>query len=235
MSKATCCIAAVALAGGVASARPVYPDPIDLDPFFASQGFTHLEIIQVTMNNDLTNLYVDIQLAGDIAATNWGKYCMLFDTKPGGVSSPSNPWGRNINTSVQSDFWMGSWVDSGGGAQLWKNNGVVWDGVEFAATYIPGSGISQSLANASLGVASYTIALSQLGLNIGDTFYFDVISTAGGTTDPGVDHLSVVGPATPNWGTASNTGPFLPYTVIPAPGAIALACIGILGASRRRR
>ncbi len=227
---------ASALVAGSASARPVYNDAVgDLDPFFSSQGFTHLDLVSVNITNDLTNLYVDITLNGDVNATNWGKYCMLIDSKPGGVSTPSNPWGRAINTTQLNDYWVGSWVDGGGGAQVWKNDGVAWEGVEFAATYIAGSGVSQSLAGAASGTVSYTFALSTLGLSIGQSFFFDVIATAGGTTDPGVDHLSLPTPSTPNWGTASNSGPYLQYTVIPGPGAAGLLALAGLMTVRRRR
>ncbi len=232
--KYVSCAAALALLCGGASAQVNYADPTgDLGAAFT--GFPHLDLVNVSMNNDATNLFIDITVNGDIAATNWGKYCILFDTKPGGVSSPSNPWGRAINTPELNDFWLGSWVDSGGGAQLWKNNGVVWDGSEFAATYIGGSGMSHSLANAATGTVSFTIALSNLGLVIGNTFFFDVMSTAGGTTDPGVDHLSLAVAATPDWGTPSNSGQYRSYTVIPTPGTLALAGLGLLAGCRRRR
>jgi YidC/Oxa1 family membrane protein insertase len=75
---------------------------------------------------------------------------------------------------------------------------------------------------------------SSLGLSIGDTFRFDVISTGGGF-DPGVDHLSRNDFATDNWGTQSVGGSFLSYTVIPSPGALALLGMGGLMAGRRRR
>jgi MYXO-CTERM domain-containing protein len=73
-----------------------------------------------------------------------------------------------------------------------------------------------------------------MGLSAGQTFYFDV-ATSGGGNDPGVDHLSRSTPATPGWGTASIAGPFLSYTVTPAPGAVALLGVaGLIGARRRR-
>ncbi len=237
MNSKLACAAMVVLTGaGAAVARPDYPDPVgDLDPFFLNQGFTHLDITNVSVTNDLENLYISFAVNGDIAATNWGKYCLLFDTKPGGVSTPSNPWGRSITTDRLNDFWMGSWVDGGGGAQLWKNDGTVWEGTEFAATYIAGSGITQDLSQAPAGIASYSIRLSNLGLAVGNSFFFDAIATAGGTTDPGVDHLSRSDPATPNWGTASITGDYRQYTVVPGAGTGAALGLAALAATGRRR
>jgi MYXO-CTERM domain-containing protein len=80
----------------------------------------------------------------------------------------------------------------------------------------------------------WTISLAAMGLSAGQTFYFDV-ATSGGGSDPGVDHLSRSTEATPGWGTASTAGPFLAYTVTPAPGAVALLGVAGLVGTRRRR
>jgi hypothetical protein len=239
MKRALVLCGVIALAGGVAQAT-TYTDGVgtsDVDNFYLSQGFNHLDITSVDMTNDATNLYVTVNLNSNIAATNWGKYCMMFDTQAGGMSTPSNPWGRTVNTSVGVDFWLGSWVDSGGGAQLWKNNSVVWESAEFVST--SGSGLTQNLALAPIGQVSYTIALSHLGLagfTPGvTTISFDVLSSGGGN-DPGVDHLSnnnVV--SSTAWGVASTTGTFLQYTLVPTPGTLALGAFGMLAVGRRRR
>ncbi len=240
MKRALVLCGVLALAGGVAQAT-TYTDGVgtsDVDNFFLSQGYNHLDITSVDMTNDATNLYVTISLNSNIAATDWGKYGILFDTQAGGLSTPSNPWGRTINTPVGVDFWMGSWVDSGGGAQLWKNNSTVWEITEFVSSGVA-TGLSHNLSLAPIGRVSYTIELAHLGLagfTPGvTTFSFDVISSGGGN-DPGVDHLSnnnVI--STPNWGTASNAGTFLQYTLVPAPGTLALGAMGMLAIARRRR
>lgn len=223
-------VAALVVSSGVHA--DIYNDSTD-DIF--DLAFTHLDIKSVEVTNDDANLYVTFQLNGKIDDPNWGKYCMLFDTTSGGVSSPSNPWGRNILTDTGNEFWLGSWVDGGGGAQLWKNDGTVWDGAEFAATYSAGTGLSQDLSGAASGMVSYAIALSNLGVGAGDTIFFDAIATAGGSTDPGVDHLSRPDIATPGWADPSSTGKYLEYKLIPAPGSLALLGLGGLLAAVRRR
>ena len=217
---------------GVSSAQITYNDAAGdaTGNSFGELGGTHMDITGVTVSHDATNVYFNIQLSN--LGADWGKYGILIDSKAGGVSSPSNAWGRAINTAVAVDYWLGSWADSGGGAQLWKNNGASWDGVEFRATY--NGNLGQSI-NWGGGSILYTIARADIDMASNGTFYFDVVTTGGGGSDPGIDHLSVQGDAGGRWsGTPSTTGDFLAYT-IPTPGALALLGAGVVVAARRRR
>ncbi len=200
----------------------------DLDAFFADQGFNHLDIVSVTITNDATNLYVDIQLNADLDATAWGKYALALNNG----SSPSdagNGWGRNIDWAGQTiTHWVATWADDGGtgiGGQVWSFNGG-WSETGSLA----GTDDSQHAA----GHQIFTVALADLGLGFGDVMLFDVVSTGGGN-DPGVDHLSRADAATNDWGTTSVAGNFLAYTIVPAPSAFALLGLGGLAAARRRR
>lgn len=227
--------AAVATLAGIANAS-VYGDNSgnhlaggDLHDFFASQGFNHLDIVSVTITNDLSNLYIDIQTAGDLDATNWGKYALGINT---GVNAgdAGNGWGRNIAWGANQTIthWVATWADDGGsgiGGQVWS-----WNGGWSETGGLSGSDASQHAAGRQI----FSVSLASLGLSVGDTFRFDVISTGGGF-DPGVDHLSRSDFATDNWGTQSVGGSFLSYTVVPTPGALAMLGMGGLIAGRRRR
>jgi hypothetical protein len=85
---------------------------------------------------------------------------------------------------------------------------------------------------------SFTAALSDLGLNYGDTFSFDVFSS-GATGDPGaVDSLANPNQTIGDWGNAYVTGPLVQYTVVPEPGTLGLTLLGglaMLGFAIRRR
>lgn len=230
----TACV--VALVAGMASGD-VFSDNVgnhlgggDLHDFFASQGFNHLDIVSVSVTNDATNLYFDIQLNGDLNATNWGKYCVGINNTQGGLSDTGNGWGRNINWGGMSiTHWIGTWADDNGSGI----NGQVWD-------YSGGSwNLTAGLASADdsqhgAGRQIFSVSLASLGVGFGDVILFDVISTGGGN-DPGVDHLSRWDYATDNWGTTSVAGNFLAYTIVPAPGALALLGLGGLAVARRRR
>ncbi len=226
--------AAIAATAGLASAD-VYNDNSgnhlaggDLHDFFASQGFAHLDIVSVTITNDASNLYFNIHTAGDLDATAWGKYAVGINT---GVNAgdAGNGWGRNVSWGGQTiTHWIATWADDGGsgiGGQVWSFDGG-WGEIGGLA----GSDDSQHAA----GHQIFAVSLASLGLSIGDTFSFDVISTGGGF-DPGVDHLSRSDYATDDWGVQSVAGAFLSYTVVPTPGALALLGMGGLLTSRRRR
>lgn len=239
-------LAVLALAGA-AQAQTTYTD--SLNELF-DNGFRHLDIRSVTVNNNATHLTIQLNLDGNLNAgfggTDWGKYGILFDTRAGGTTGASNAWGRAILTpNNQIDYWVGSWVDGSGGAQLWEydpgNSGSAPEHgfYEKGASYSNGL-ITIDLSLSFLGQVTYSIDLAAMGLGIGDVVLFDVISTGGtgslpANGDPGVDHLSRADAATNGWGEASVAGDFRAYTIIPAPGSLALLGLAGVAAGRRRR
>jgi hypothetical protein len=207
---------AMAVASSALAQVTSYSDPTS-DLF--DNGFTNLDISSVQMSNDASNLYISVTT---VAFQNWTKYMFFFDTGVGGTST--NGWGRPVDLAgVEIDFFLGSWVD-----QPTDNSQFVsWTGSEWDWGNVM---MSTNVVNEN--TVSWTIPLASMGLAIGDTFWFDV-GTSGGGIDPGVDHLSRADPATPGWGSPSVAGPFLAYTVIPSPGAVAL--LGLAGLAGRRR
>ena len=172
----------------------------------------HYDITSVKVSNDAANLYFDLQLAGPINAggdSGNGEYVFLFNTRTGG--STSNPWGRAISATVQHDFFVGSWPDSGGGALIYERSGGSWQ---------PRGSAGLDLSSAATGLLRYSIPLATLEIGIGATINFDVASTGGNSSDPGFDHLSNPAMATPNISTPSTPGTYKTYVaqpVAPAP------------------
>lgn len=224
-------LVAVAGLGAVANADLTYSD--STGELF-DNGFTHLDISSVTVGHDASNIYFTINTVGDVDATTWGKYCIGINT-PGSVGDSSgNAWGRNVNWNGQGiDFWAAAWVDDGGsnfGGELRRmDNANNNDNTLLAATY-GAAGISGTATGTTV---TFTLSRALLGLNDGDTFLFDVLTTGGGA-DPGVDHLSRADRSTGGWGETSVAGTFLRYTV-PAPGSMAMLGMGGLALARRRR
>jgi hypothetical protein len=221
----------VALAGltQVAAAQVTYNDSsMDVFDNPPDAPYDHLDITSVVVNHDATNIYFTINVRGNSENRDWAKFCIGIDTgAPGGDAG--NGWGRNVNWNGQGiDFWIGSWVDGGGGAEL---RGAPGWGL-LAATYNGDTTVGGSF-NSPVTQRTLFVSRSLIGMGGNGTFRFDVITTGGGA-DPGVDHLSNAAMATPGWGTTSVAGDFLSYT-IPSPGAMALLGLGglIVGRSRR--
>lgn len=243
MNKTTLSVALLALLAGGASADVFndntgnHLDGGDVHDFFYSQGFTHLDITSVEVTNDNDFIYFDIAVDADIDATNWGKYLVGFDTgrNDGDNSTDPGSWNRNVDWGRGITDFIGSWADDGGsgaGAELRSWDGAAWNLTD--ATYAAGTDITASDADHAAGIQRVAVSLAALGLTIGDTFEFDVFSTGGGN-DPGVDHLSRNDFATDDWANQSVAGQFLSYTIVPAPGAMALLGMGGIVTLRRRR
>ena len=210
----------------------VYTDAVNDIDSFASQ-FTHLDITSVTITNTATDLNFVIALNSSIVpppggnGVDWGKYMVAIDSVAGGDVS-SNGWQRPISMPSGMDYWIGSWVDGNDPQrQLWRYSGD-WN-------------ITNSFGNIRSGnTVAFSVALSDLGLSVGDSFTFDVFSSGGGSGDSAIDALSVGTPSVTGWGGPFVSGSTLTYTVtaVPEPSSVlALSLVGLLGATcgRRRR
>jgi hypothetical protein len=165
---------------------------------------------------------------------------MIGISSSGTKTATGNGWGRPINMSSNGGMthWIGSWVDGGGGGQLWTNGGSGWSG--------PASPAGFAVSGGATSTITYTVSRASIGM-IGDgTLYFDAYSSGGQGGDGAIDALSRSNATVSNWGdsfttsgiasgtSASSTGGAFAYS-IPAPGAFALLGVaGLLGARRRR-
>ena len=210
----------------------------DIDPGLATGDGT-LDIISMEVTHNATDLMFSLTLNGNISSTDWGKFMIGIATGGTGTTT-GNGWGRpiNLNSPIGGmDFWIGSWVDGGGGAQLWSYSGATWSNLGAPGSYTMTPGAQSVLA--------YTVALATLGLANGDTFFFDAYSSGGGNTDTAIDALSNPNFSVTSWDqtyTSTNGGTGLSsYTIsssIPEPATMSLIGLGalsVLGLRRRRR
>jgi hypothetical protein len=210
----------------------------DIDPTIGTGGGT-LDLLGMEVSNTATDIVFRLTVNGNVGpgGTDWGKFMIGISTgsNAGDSATNGNGWGRPINMNSAlggMNYWIGSWVDGGGGAQRWAYNGTSWS--EVAATYSTGFG-SYSFAGNQL---TYTMSLASLGLSVGNTFFFDAYSSGGGGTDGAIDALANPNISVSTWGGAYTSGgsnPIYSYTVVPAPGAVALLGLAGLMARRRRR
>ena len=189
-----------------------------------------LDIEQVDVNVVGSDLVFTIDVAADIAATDWGKYMILIDTDNtlGDFSSPNaNGWARPIDGPDRGgDFWVGNWVDSGAGSEFYDYN----DGTN---TWDQPGGSSVVVTDGPNGILDVSFPIALLGPLDGGMIWFDVFSSGGGGGDGAIDSLGNPNQQVADWGDASSAN-FQKFT-IPAPGAAALLGLGGLVAVRRRR
>jgi hypothetical protein len=198
-----------------------------------------LDILGMEVTNNSTDITFKLSVNGNVSTTDWGKFLVGIATGGAGTTT-GNGWNRPINLSSPiggMDYWIGSWVDSGGGSQLWSYDGASWSGPSALASF--------SFLGGATSTLTYTATLASLGLAVNDTFYFDAYSTAGGSTDGAVDALANPNVSITTWGgsyTSSTTGSgglgLNSYQVVPEPSTVALlalSALGVAGYAARRR
>jgi hypothetical protein len=180
-------------------------------------GFTHLDIKSVEVTNTISHLVFKINLTGNPQAVNWGKYAIGIDTNTatGDISANGNGWGRKITMAPRGmDYWVASWVDGGGGAELYAFDGAAW-------LKLP-TGPSVSTTTNS---ATIRFPFASLNKVFGDTVDFDVYTTGGGT-DPAVDALNNPAVAVKGWAdfyTNNNVSTYTLQTVTAIPHTVSFS------------
>jgi hypothetical protein len=192
-----------------------------------------LDITSVEVNNTATALTFKINLAGDPVVTDWGKYMIGIDSAPGGDTA-GNGWARPIRMSSGMDYFVGSWVDFGNGAEIRNWTGSTWN--LQSATYNPNPdalAISKDTSSVTL-----TFNFAGLGLSTGSSFLFDVYTSGGGGSDSAIDALANPVQSVANWPDAYDSAQNVySYTItqVPEPAAGLLFGMGGLLLLRRVR
>jgi MYXO-CTERM domain-containing protein len=233
---AAAALGVMALGTGTASAD-VFGDSVGEQ--FPANGdggnFSHLDISSVEVTNTPTALSFKINLTGNPTSPDWGKYMIGIDSLAGGDTA-GNGWGRPISMPSGMDYWVGSWVDFGGGAEVRHYTGSGW--VLDHASYDAANPLATPVVTSNS--VTLTVPLGDLGLSNGGQFSFDVYTSGGGGTDAANDALGNAGQTETAWnGPYSSTGALPSYqvAVAPEPGSLVLLGVAALGvaAPRRRR
>ncbi|MFM7242796.1 MAG: PEP-CTERM sorting domain-containing protein [Planctomycetaceae bacterium] len=224
--------------GAEGSTSP-YTDAVgDIDGGIITGNGT-LDILGMEITTVGSDLNFKLTVNGNVSTTDWGKFMIGIGSynAPLGTTT-GNGWNRPINlqytpngflTPAGMDYWIGSWVDGGGGSQLWTWDGSAWTG--------PASLSSYSVTPGATSDINYTVALSALGLAPGDQFTFDAYSSGGGSGDTAIDALANPNVAVTSWGQTYTSKPVTfgggglnSYTV-PVPEPTTLAGFGLVGAA----
>ena len=231
-TRVMCAVMASAVAGlGLAQALAnpgftgsYYGDATnDIGGGLATGGGT-LDLVGMEVSNTATDIVFKLTVNGSFSNVDWGKFMVGIATNNGSGTSTGNGWGRPINMSANGGMthWIGSWVDSGGGSQLWTHGSGSWSGP---------AGMGYSFSGSDI---TWTVSMAALGLNVGDSFTFDAYSSGGGGGDGAIDALSSSSPSVANWGDTFTTTSGFSYTIVPAPGALALLAVAGLGRRARK-
>jgi len=226
MMKAFMGMALVACAGSMAMAD-VYTDSAnDIADGINNAGGT-MDILSAEVTSDATSITFKITVNGDTAATDWVKYMVAINSKPGGDTT-GNGWGRPIIQSTGMDIWLGSWIDSGNGIENRQWDGAAWNLT--SASYLANPNVSVIKSG---NMVTINATLAGLGLAFGDVIRFDIVSSGGGGTDGAIDSLANPTFQVFDWGQPSDVGNLV-FT-IPSPSAAVLAGLAGLGLAGRRR
>ncbi len=184
-------------AAGQLFAQPLdFDDAIgDIDPGISTGGGT-LDIVSMEVSDTVDDVIFRLTVNGSTTATDWGNFMIGIANQKTAGSTTSNGWGRPINMDAGGGngmtHWIGSWVNGGGGSQLFTYNSATWDGPASLAGY--------SFAPGTQSIITYTVTKASLGVETGDTILFDAYSSGGGGGDSSVDALSNPEVAITGWG-----------------------------------
>ncbi|MBC8201426.1 MAG: alpha amylase C-terminal domain-containing protein [Planctomycetes bacterium] len=71
--------------------------------------YPSLDIVWVIVGHDTQNLYITVDVNGDVFETGWTNFLFFLDTKNGGTTE--NPWGRPIDLGGEEiDVFLGSYL-----------------------------------------------------------------------------------------------------------------------------
>ena len=216
MSTTSNCAIALAAITVSTSFADVYTD----GSFDQGPDNSNLDLTSVEVTNDESNVFFSVTTR-DFA--DWTKYMVFVDSiDDAGADGNNNGWVRNVEMGPAGiDYFMGAWVDGGGGTALYG-----WDGA-----WSDSSGGSVVNIDGAAKTVTMSISLATLGLELGDSLRFEIGTTGGNEGDPATDLMNGT---SASWGGVSSFGTLLEYTTVPAPGAVSLLVAAGLVARRRR-
>lgn len=223
-------VLAVVLLSAVTQAVTYNDVTNDIDSSISNGGGT-LDIVSMEVTHTASDLIFALTVNGNVATTDWGNFMIGIATLQtlGTTAATGNGWNRPINlitnvgaTAYGMNYWIGSWVNGGGGSQLWTydTNTAAWSGPTALTSYSFTPGVQS--------IISYTVARSALNLAGGGVVAFDAYSSGGGGTDSAVDALANPNVSITTWsGPYTSQAPYLDTYVIPIPEPATLGLLGM--------
>ena len=153
-----------------------------------------LDIVKMEVTDTVDDIIFTMTVNGNITATDWGNFMIGIANQKTAGSQIGNGWARPINMNAGGangmTHWIGSWVNGGGGAQLWAYTGSGTDGGT-GNNWNNTGGIKAIVPSAATqSTITYTVTKASLGVATGDTIVFDAYSSGTGGGDGAIDALS---------------------------------------------
>ena len=199
----------------------------DIAPGISTAGGT-LDIVKMEVVDTEADVIFTMTVNGNISTNtggaDWGNFMLGIANQKTPGTATGNAWNRPINlnagdtNSVTNGMthWIGSWVNGGGGSQLWTYGTTNWSGPAAAAGFAVSAGTQSTI--------TYTLSKESLGVTNGDIIIFDAYSSGSGGGDAAIDALSNPSNSVTTWNgsyTSSSTnttgvvgsGPARSYTL----------------------
>jgi hypothetical protein len=176
-----------------------------------------LDFVSAEVTHDATDVTFKLTVNGNITTPDWGNFMIGIATGKGGSTGNTktgNGWNRPINLDAGANggmtHWIGSWVSGGGGSQVWSYSAGAWSQLAGNANHTYTAGATSTL--------QFKVSRATLGVNTGDTIYFDAYSSGGGGGDGAIDALAKSSQSVANWGdTYTSAAPNLYSYTLTAP------------------
>ena len=196
----------------------------------ASNGHAILDCVNLYLydSGPGSDVFIAMTVSGNVSSpTDWGKYMFFIEantTAPKAGIGNGNGWNRPIQadgTNLQPNFWLGSWVDSGGGWNFYRfHSGTTWN--ELYASYSTTGGAGMAWTAGTPSTIEFRIPRAFFGTPLATQIKVVGMSSGGGGGDNAQDSVpnSTPSPAlnqapTGSWGSMVTMTQSVPLFWVP--------------------
>ncbi|MDF1520599.1 MAG: alpha-amylase family glycosyl hydrolase [Brevefilum sp.] len=165
-----------------------YGPPIGMDPPGDCQGGDPVDLIDLWVTQDETNLYFAFEVNTDLTVNNWGKFVLYVDTTADENGATSDAWGRAVTVADPHKPEYGIYTYLDDGTYGVEDTQVVhWTGIEWDW------GTMNQVDAVAIGAGTTSIvewSVSKAKLGSPDQMWVELWSTGGGGTDNAQDTIN---------------------------------------------
>jgi MYXO-CTERM domain-containing protein len=193
----------------------VYGAAVATDPAGDGNGKDVMDLRELFLFSNATDIFLALTIKGDIVSTSWGKYLIYIDTTNDTSGASSDAWGRNVTAldPHKPEYSINTWVDqtpySASHVELWQWTSGSWSK---SATGVAAAGLSGGSQGSII-----EIKIPRSALGNPQKIWVEAWSTGNGTSDNAQD--TVNDPAddwnATDWATQSQLKVSTEYSLAP--------------------